>query len=194
MLYALCLFMLDTLVTSKTRIKLLVKFFLNSATRSYLRDLESEFAESTNAIRQELNRFEEAGMLQSEMEGNKKIYFANTKHPLFGDVHNILLKVTGIDKVIEHVLERIGGLQEAWLVGDFARGKDSPVIDLVLVGDDLNTEALLAYISKAEELSGRKIRYLSLRCSEKEMVKRQFPEKLLLFGTQQSAISNQHSV
>lgn len=174
--------MLETLVTSKTRIRLLVKFFLNAATRSYLRDLEAEFDESTNAIRQELNRFEEAGMLKSEMEGNKKIFFANTKHPLFGDIHNILLKYTGIDKVIEHVLERIGGLQEAWLIGDFAKGKDSPVIDLVLVADDLNMEALISYIAKAEELSGRKIRYLVLRCDEKVIIKSQFPERLLLFG------------
>ena len=173
--------MLDTLVTSKTRIKLLVKFFLNSATRSYLRDLEAEFGESTNAIRQELNRFEEAGMLNSALEGNKKIFFANVKHPLFGDVHNILLKYTGIDKVVEHVLDRIGGLKEAWLVGDFARGRDSKVIDLVLIGDDLNIEAIMAYINKAEELSGRKIRHMELSCTEKNEVMREFPDRLLLF-------------
>ena len=173
--------MLDTLVTSKTRIKLLVKFFLNSSTRSYLRDLEAEFGESTNAIRQELNRFEEAGMLNSALEGNKKIFFANTKHPLFKDVHSILLKYTGIDKVIDNVLERIGGLHEAWLIGDFAKGKDSPVIDLVLVGDHLNQEALVGYITKAVELSGRKIRYLILSCNEKEIIKTQWPERLLLF-------------
>lgn len=174
--------MLDTLVTSKTRIKLLIKFFLNSATRSYLRDLEAEFGESTNAIRQELNRFEEAGMLISEMEGNKKIFSANVNHPLFRDVHNILLKFTGIDKVIENVLHRIGGLQEAWLIGDFAKGKDSPFIDLALVGDDLNMEALLGYIAKAEELSGRKIRYLVLRCNEKPLISEQFVHRLLLFN------------
>ena len=48
--------MLDTLISSQTRLKLLLKFFLNSSTSSYLRDLESEFGESTNAIRLELNR------------------------------------------------------------------------------------------------------------------------------------------
>ena len=174
--------MLDTLVTSKTRIKLLVKFFLNSSTRSYLRDLEAEFGESTNAIRQELNRFEEAGMLNSALEGNKKIFFANTRHPLFNDVHSILLKYTGIDKVIENVLERLGGLEEAWLIGDFAKGKDSPVIDLVLVGDAINTEILLEYIERAMEISGRKIRYLIFDCHEKDIIKTQFPERLLLFS------------
>ncbi len=173
--------MLDTLVTSKTRIKLLVKFFLNSTTRSYLRDLEGEFGESTNAIRLELNRFEEAGMLNSEVEGNKKIFFANTRHPLFADVHNILLKYTGIDTVIENVLQRIGGLHEAWLIGDFAKGRNSPVIDLLLVGDNLNFQALLGYITKAEQLSGRKVRYLIITSNERDTIQNQFPERLLLF-------------
>jgi hypothetical protein len=174
--------MLDTLVTSKTRLKLLVKFFLNAATRSYLRDLEAEFGESTNAIRVELNRFEEAGMLSSYMKGNKKMFSANTKHPLFGDIHNILMKYTGIDQVVENVLNRLGGLQQAWLIGDFARGRDSGIIDLLLVGDNINLEALVGYIAKAEELSGRKIRYLILRPDEVADIETQYPEKLILFG------------
>ena len=69
--------MLDTLISSKTRVKLLLKFFLNSNTRSYLRSLETEFGESTNAIRIEINRFEQAGMLSSELVGNKKMFRAN---------------------------------------------------------------------------------------------------------------------
>lgn len=174
--------MLNTLVTSKTRIKLLVKFFLNASTRSYLRDLEAEFGESTNGIRLELNRFEEAGMLVSNLEGNKKIFRANTKHPLFGDIHNILLKYTGIDRVIENVLNRLGGLQQAWLIGDFARGRDSNIIDLLLVGENLNLEALLDYIARAEELIERRIRYLILTPDEVSNIGKQYPERLLLFN------------
>ena len=173
--------MLSTLITSKTRIKLLVKFFLNGATRSYLRDLEAEFGESTNGIRVELNRFEEAGMLVSNFEGNKKIFQANTRHPLFGDIHNILLKYTGIDQVIENVLKRIGGLQQAWLIGDFARGRDSKIIDLLLVGENIKLEALLGYIAKAEELIERKIRYLLLSTEEAKNIEKDYPERLLLF-------------
>ena len=73
--------MLETLITSKTRIKLLLKFFLNIHNQGYLRSLESEFNESTNGIRQELNRFEHAGLLLTESEGNKKLYRANTNIP-----------------------------------------------------------------------------------------------------------------
>jgi len=63
--------MLEALITSKTRIKLLLKFFLNSSNTGYLRGLEPEFGESTNAIRQELNRFEAADLLLTSVEGNK---------------------------------------------------------------------------------------------------------------------------
>ena len=83
--------MLETLISSKTRIKLLLKFFLNSKTTAYLRSLESEFGDSTNAIRLELNRLEKAGMLSSFMQGNKKMFTANTQHPLFSEVHNLSL-------------------------------------------------------------------------------------------------------
>ena len=99
--------MLDTLITSKTRIKLLLKFFLNSNSRSYLRNLESEFGESTNSIRLELNKFEQAGLLTTEVDGNKKYFRANTSHPLFNDIHNILLKTIGFDKIVERVVEKL---------------------------------------------------------------------------------------
>jgi len=176
--------MLDTLVTSKTRLKLLVKFFLNASTRSYLRDLEAEFGESTNAIRVELNRFEEAGMLTSQMKGNKKIFGANVKHPLFSDIHSILMKYTGIDRVVENVLNELGGLRQAWLIGDFASGRDSRIIDLLLVGDDINSEYLLSLIGKAEKLVDRKIRYLILKTGEEISMLPQYPERLLLFGVE----------
>jgi hypothetical protein len=107
--------MLDTLITSKTRIKLLLKFFLNAKTQSYLRGLEMEFGESSNAIRQELNRFEEAGLLVSENKGNRKYFQANVRHALFPEIHSLIMKYTGVDKIVENVVGRLGDLQ-TWLV------------------------------------------------------------------------------
>ncbi len=173
--------MLGTLITSKTRIKLLVKFFLNASTTSYLRDLESEFGESTNGIRIELNRFETAGLLQSHFRGNKRIYKANANHPLFNDIHSLLLKYTGIDQIITQVLTQLGGLEQAWLVGDFARGRDGDVINLLLKGKDINLEILQKYISKAEVIIERKVSYVIFGNEPLEKIKMQYPERLLLF-------------
>jgi hypothetical protein len=159
----------------------MVKFFLNATTTSYLRDLESEFGESTNGIRIELKRFETAGLLQSHFEGNKRIYKANTNHPLFKDIHSLLLKYTGIDQIINQVLTQLGGLEQAWLVGDFARGRDGEVINLLLKGPNINLEILKDYVTRAETLIERKIRYLIFSSAQIEKIKMQFPERLLLF-------------
>ncbi|MEZ4957064.1 MAG: ArsR family transcriptional regulator [Saprospiraceae bacterium] len=160
--------MIETLISSKTRIKLLLKFFLNSNTTAYLRSLESEFGESTNAIRLELNRLEEAGMLSSFLNGNKKMFQANTKHPLFGEVQNMLMKTIGLDKIILTVIERLGEVEKVFLVGDFAKGLDSPIIDLIFIGD-IDKNYLVNLVEKAEELVKRKIRYLIYNSIEFEL-------------------------
>jgi hypothetical protein len=160
--------MISSLITSQTRIKLLKKFFLNSSTIGHLRGLEAEFGESSNAIRIELNRMEHAGLLNSLREGNKKIYHANREHPLFDDIHNIIMKETGIDRVIEKVIHRIGNLISVYLTGDFAKGKDSPVIELILVGDEIDREYLIRKVGQAEELVGRKVSFIVLDPAEAE--------------------------
>lgn len=173
--------MLESIISSRTRIKLLLKFFLNSTTTSYLRDLEAEFGESSNAIRMELNRLEGAGLLNARRLGNKKIFRANKHHPLFGDIHNILLKHTGIDHIISRVISRLGGMQRAYLVGHFAHGQDNPVIDLLLIGTDIDMEYLYDVIEKAEKFIKRRIRYMTVTPGEAPALLKSYPEALLLW-------------
>lgn len=149
--------MLETLITSKTRIKLLLKFFSNN-NKAYLRSLAEEYGESTNAVRTELNRLSEAGLLESEPAGNTILYKANTQHPIYQDIRNLVAKYLGFDQIIETVLQRIGNLESAVVVGDYARGHDSGIIDLRLVGH-VDMDYLEQLIPKAEGLINRKIRY-----------------------------------
>ena len=158
--------MIESIITSKTRIKLLLKFFLNSQTTSYLRGLEAELGESTNSIRVELNRLESAGLLNSSNEGNKKLFSANTHHPLFSEINSILKKFVGIDQIIERVTSQIGDLQSAYITGDFAIGKDSPIIDLALIGDKLDKPFIDSLVEKAEKMINRQIKYLILTQDE----------------------------
>ena len=175
--------MIEALISSRTRIKLLLKFFLNSNATAYLRSLEQEFGESTNGIRVELNRLENAGMLTSKLNGNKKIFQANTKHPLFNEVHNIVLKYVGLDRVIEDVIERLGRVEKVFLVGDFSRGLDSKIVDLLLVGN-IDREYLTKLIEKSESLINRKIRYLVYKEEEFkiEELNKYDPAPLLLWS------------
>ena len=173
--------MLEALITSKTRLKLLLKFFLNSSNTAYLRGLGLEFGESTNGIRIELNRLEKAELLHSKTEGNKKYYHANTKHPLFPEIHNLLLKHIGLDKVIEKVIGKLGHLSEVYLVGELAKGNNSKVIDLWFVGKNIDKNYLMTLVSKAEELINKKVRYLVLDNKElQEYLKNKSQSGLLL--------------
>jgi predicted nucleotidyltransferase len=172
--------MLEALITSKTRIKLLLKFFLNSNSTGYLRSLEPEFGESTNAIRQELSRFEKAGLLLSDTVSNKKIYHANINHPLFPEINSILMKYVGLDTIIDKVVKRLGGLQSVYLVGALAKGNDSKIIDLWFVGDGIDKNYLLQLVEKVEYLIERKIRYLIIGLKELDEFLRSKSKKELL--------------
>lgn len=158
--------MLDALITSKTRLKVLLKFFLNPATKAYLRELAAQMNESTNAVRVELDRLVAAGYLERSANGNKVYYRANIKHPLYRDIHTVVKKYLGIDVLVESVLSKLGKVKEAYIVGDYAKGIDSGIIDVVIVGMvDFSNLAML--VQKAEVIIKRKIRTLILTPTEK---------------------------
>ncbi|MBK9736167.1 MAG: ArsR family transcriptional regulator [Saprospiraceae bacterium] len=157
--------MIETLISSKTRIKLLLKFFLNSNATSYLRGLETEFGESSNGIRVELNRFEKAGMLTSFAQGNRKYFRANTDHPLYSDTHNMIMKYIGFDKIIDNVIENLGYVERVYVTGAFAKGLDAHTIDLVFVGN-INQGYLMELIAKVEKHIPRRIMYVVYSAAE----------------------------
>lgn len=173
--------MLDILISSKTRVKLLLKFFLNPEKVAYLRGLESEFGESSNGIRVELNRMEKAGLLSSVLQGNKKLFSANNRHPLFVEIRNIVLKHVGLDQLLDTVVSKLGSLEEVYLTGELANGLDAPVIDVVLVGD-VDRSYLLELVEKAEKLLERKIKYVVYSKAEATGYDFSGPEYLLIWN------------
>lgn len=151
--------MLETIISSKTRLKLLLKFFLNKNAKGYLRGLEQEFGESTNAIRLELNKFESAGLLSSEVSGNKRYFKANEFHPLFENLHGLVMKYIGIDRIIQNLIGKLGDIDRVYLVGDYAEGRDTGIIDLFIVAQKLDFNYFVRLLKKVEEEIERKIRY-----------------------------------
>ncbi|MBN3583056.1 DeoR family transcriptional regulator [Algoriphagus aestuarii] len=149
--------MLESLITSKTRLRLLVKFFVNSKTHSHLRGLADEFGESTNAIRKELNNLTQAGILERHTDKNKIEYQANIKHPFFTNIQDIIRKYLGLDKLLEQILERMGEVHQVVLVGDIAKGIDSGKIDVLVSGESLNSEYISHLTTRVEDLIDRKV-------------------------------------
>lgn len=162
--------MLEAIISNKTRIKLLVRFFTNPNTRSYLRELGREFSESSNAVRIELNRFEEAGLIISEKEGNKKYYRANQNYPLFNEFQKISMKYFGLDKVLDNVIDKLGDINKVYLLGSLAKGLNSNIIDLAIISSEIDRAYLMELTELAESTIGRKIRCLILETEEISMI------------------------
>lgn len=153
------------LISSKTRIKLLIRFFFNPKTRSYLRELAKEFDVSTNSVREELNQLTRTGLLTSQKSGRQIFYKANQEHPLFAELKSMVGKVMGIDQVVDGIVTRLGDLERAYLLDDYAEGKDTGIIDLLLVGD-IDQYHLNDLSRKTERYIKRKIRSLVLSRDE----------------------------
>jgi DNA-binding transcriptional ArsR family regulator len=153
--------LLTGLIGSSTRIKLLMRLFLNPHARSYLRELAREFSVSTNAVREELNQLTRTDLLKAEKEGRNVFYSANTEHPLFPELRSMVQKVMGIDQVVDGIVSRLGDPEKVFLVGDYAEGKDTGIIDVVIVGN-IDQYHLNDISRKIERNIQRKIRSLVL--------------------------------
>lgn len=155
----------EGLISSKTRIKLLVRLFFNPEARAYLRELESEFKVSSNAVREELNQLKKTDLLTSEKNGRQVFYRANQNHPLFPELKSMVAKMMGIDKIVDGLVKRLGDLESAYLIDDYAQGKDTGIIDLLLIGN-IDSYHLDDLTRKTERYIKRKIRTLVLSREE----------------------------
>jgi predicted DNA-binding transcriptional regulator len=151
--------MLETLIRSKTRLRLLVKFFLNIANKGYLNGLANEFGESTNSVRKELNNLSSAGYLEKQLENNKVVYRANASHPLFKIIQKIVKKHIGIEEILETVLKKIGDVKKIMILGDYADGIDSGVIEILIIGNNINKNYLDEIHPKIEKKIKRKLSF-----------------------------------
>lgn len=177
---------------------MLLKFFSNSSASAYLREMAKEFGESTNSIRCELNNLSEAGYLISEEKGRSIYYSANLKHPLYNELKSLVHKYLGIDKILEDVihkvLQRLGKLELAFITGDYAEGRDSGIVDLVIVGD-IDQEYFKHCVDKVEKLIKRRVRSLVLTMPEFERNRVQLnPDKALWLWKEETVPSSKLKV
>lgn len=159
--------MLDCLITSKMRVQILMRLFLNPDSRAHLRELAGEFGASPSHVGGELQQLSQAGLLTSEKAGRQIQYRADRSHPLFPELQSMVRKALGMDRIIDSIIERLGNLEAAYLTGDYAEGLDTGVIDLLLVGE-VDRHNLSDLVAKTERFVARKIRVLVL--SREELV------------------------
>jgi DNA-binding transcriptional ArsR family regulator len=138
--------------------------------------LAKEFNVSSNAVREELNQLTKTNLLKSEKTGRQIYYTANTEHTLFPELKSMVGKVMGIDKVIEGIINRLGDLERAYLIDDYAEGKDTGIIDILLVGN-VDQYHLNDLSRKTERYINRKIRSLVMSKDEYESLLPKFENR-----------------
>ncbi len=169
--------MLESIIGSKTRTKILALFLLNSDRKFYVRELARKTGGNINSVRRELQKLESVGLLKSEREGNLKYYAVNKKMPIYEELKRMFLKSEGLGQVLKENLGRLGEVKFAFVYGSFARGKEQlkSDIDLMIVGE-VDEKLLIPVIRKLEERLSREINYTLLSPAEfKSRVRKKDP-------------------
>ena len=143
---------------------------MNPREEIHLRGLSEEFGLSPSLVREELRQLSKAGLLLNRKEGRQINFRANEEHPLFPELHSMVKKAFGMDRIVESIVSRLGDLKLAFLIDDYAQGKDTGIVDLVLVGD-IDIFNLNDLVKKTERYIARKIRTLVLSEQEYQNMK-----------------------
>ncbi len=142
-----------------------MRLFLNPEQQVYIRELADEMQVSSSQVSDELKKLSESNVLNATRVGRQINFSANQTHPLYPELHSMVKKSLGMDRILDSILERLGNVEMVLLLDDYAMGKDTGIVDLVLVGkiDKLNLDDI---VKKTEKYIRRKIRTLILTSSE----------------------------
>jgi len=151
--------MLEALLGSKLRAKVLGWLFSHPDERYFVRQLTALLKEDSTNVSRELARLEKTGILVSTTEGRQKYYQANRQSPLFNELHGLMLKTVGVADIIKKALEpRMADIKLAFIFGSVARKAENRFsdIDLLVVGD-ITFGEVVDLISTAEEALSREL-------------------------------------
>jgi predicted nucleotidyltransferase/predicted transcriptional regulator with HTH domain len=152
--------MLESLFTSRVRVRLLTLFLTHPAEAFYIRQITRLTGETYNNVRQELQNLAQLGLILSERRANATYYRANVEHFLFPELKRIILKTEAVGDRLREALLTLGDIQVAFIYGSTARGTEvaSSDIDLMVIGK-VDLDALDRAIDSIEEELGRTVNY-----------------------------------
>lgn len=173
--------MLQDIIISKVRVKLLEMFFSNPAELYHVRGLVRKTNEEINAVRRELANLLKAGLLRSERRGNRLYYWINHNYSLYQELLSIVAKETGLGEQIIKNKNRIGRICFCVFSGKFARKAErkEDEVDILVVGEIVMPE-LAALVKAEEEKRGKEINYTIM--TEEEFVFRKKRRDPFLLG------------
>jgi len=151
---------LKTLFSSKLRVKVLQHFFLHPGEEFYVRRLASELEGPVGSVARELASLEGAGILTSRRVGNQRHYGLSEDCPILEDLRNIFLKTAGAGAELRRALEKVPGVELAFLYGSYASGEAhaGSDLDLMIIGN-VSDRDLAPVVARVERGLKREINY-----------------------------------
>lgn len=152
--------MLQDLMVSKVRAKLLQTFLAKPKEMFYVRQLVRLTGEEINAVRQELQRMERLGMVKKENRGNRIYYWFVKEYPLYQDILSMVCKTIGLGGEILKKKGKLGNIRYALISGRLAKGLPPKPegVDLLVIGE-INLPGLAEIVKEEEKILGREVNY-----------------------------------
>lgn len=159
--------MLDAIISSKTKRKLLTLLLTNPKSRFYVREISRHIQENINSVREELKKLSSIGLVSSEKEANLLYYKINTHCPLYKDLKNLIYKTEALGSYLKEVSSFPNDIQLAFVYGSTAYNQEweRSDIDLLVIGD-IDGEKLHRHLIGLEEKIGREINTVHMSLAE----------------------------
>jgi predicted nucleotidyltransferase len=128
--------LLAEILSSKIRAEIFRLLFGTNDNSLYMRDIERRSGFAIGTIQVELKKLFNLDLVLKRIDGNRTYYRANKNHPLYDDIHNLVLKTTGLVDVLKNALDT-EKIILAFVFGSLARGEElaESDIDLMVVGN-----------------------------------------------------------
>ena len=113
---------------------------------------------SDATVRQELKKLTRLGVVEARQDGNRTYYRANSGHPLYPDIRNLVLKTNGLADVLREALGGAADIKLAFVFGSVASAteKAHSDIDLMVIGM-IGLRQLSKRLSGLEAKLGREV-------------------------------------
>jgi hypothetical protein len=154
---------LSDFIISRVRVKLLTIFLSKPGGMYYVRELTRMAKEEINAIRRELKRMQDVGMLRSEKRGNRLYYSYKTSYPFYPELLNLVIKSSPVGQQLIKNKSKLGFIKYAFLSQKLVRGldRDPEHIDLLVIGKVIMPQLSLI-VKKLEGILDTEINYSSM--------------------------------
>jgi predicted nucleotidyltransferase len=152
--------MLDKLIASSARVKILKLLLLNETERYYQREISDLTELPIRAVQRESAGLTEIGLLHRIEDGNRVYFRVNPACPIFPELKRILLKTVALDSLLSEALSGEEQIRVAFIYGSYAANEETSTsdIDLFVVGS-LSSRHLSAALRSVQAEIQREVSY-----------------------------------